>query len=473
VRPWERYWFAPVAAARPYLLQKSLLALLALDCWLHLAPRGAWYGAGGFNVAHFALLDALLPRPTPALYVGVVLLAGLLAGSMVLLRPEPVASAVLFALYTYGWAMSMQDSYQHHYLLSLLLACLVFFPPATSRALFGEVGTGEVTTLPPPRTTTAWAYVLLAVTCAVVYAYAAIAKMDPAFRQGAVLARLAGGSETFAALHARFLAWGGDPARFWEAVALSAIAAQLASAAGYLVCVHRDSYRSPIARALCTLWMAAPLAFHVGVERIEGLAIEWFGDYMIVIAVLVFAPEPLVRAAGTALSLPWRWLQSVWGGLGREEEDTTDERMVSIALAMIITLCLAWLGHEVDLPGAMGALTLVGLLLGVATLGYARRGAPTRTRPWLGASLATTLLLLWALSSSPARFDFYRQAAGDYRRRGLPCESREELSLCERALAAYEKANRYAPLGRDRRTREAEMRRLVERHRPAIPPASP
>ena len=35
-------------------------------------------------------------------------------------------------LYTFSWSMSMLDSYQHHYFVSLVLLCLAFFPPTAA-----------------------------------------------------------------------------------------------------------------------------------------------------------------------------------------------------------------------------------------------------------------------------------------------------------------------------------------------------
>src|SRR5215510_6447328 len=86
------------------------------------------YGVDGFNVAHFGWLDALMPTPTAALYVGVLLGTGLLALAAALSGPRRPALAALFLLYTFSWSMSMLDSYQHHYFVSSVLLCLVFFP---------------------------------------------------------------------------------------------------------------------------------------------------------------------------------------------------------------------------------------------------------------------------------------------------------------------------------------------------------
>ena len=75
MRAWDNYWYAPVAAIRPYLLFKGFLLILALDICLLMVKEGHWYGLGGFNIAHFPVLDAVQPLPSPAIYIGTMLLA--------------------------------------------------------------------------------------------------------------------------------------------------------------------------------------------------------------------------------------------------------------------------------------------------------------------------------------------------------------------------------------------------------------
>jgi hypothetical protein len=124
----ERFFFGEIAAVRPWLLLRGLLVLLALDCVIDLVPHGARYGASGFNVAHFAWLDVIAPMPTAALYVGLLFACALLALTQALAGPSRLGLATLAVLYTYAWAASLLDAYQHHYLISLLLLSAVFFP---------------------------------------------------------------------------------------------------------------------------------------------------------------------------------------------------------------------------------------------------------------------------------------------------------------------------------------------------------
>ena len=133
---WDRYWFGPIAAIRPYLLMKVMWGLLAFDVWMERVPLAGRYGAGGFGVAHFRWLDSVQPLPTPELYVGLMLAIGLLAVVCVLTDAPRWMRALMALLYTYGWAMSLHDGYQHHYFISLVLATFVFFPDLRGCDLF-------------------------------------------------------------------------------------------------------------------------------------------------------------------------------------------------------------------------------------------------------------------------------------------------------------------------------------------------
>ena len=132
----ERYFFGGVDPIRPWLLLRLLLVVLAFDCWIDLVAHGGRYGFNDFNVAHFAVLDWVLPTPSAGLYVGVVLLTGLLAMVEAITRPTRIGVALVFATYTYAWLMSMLDSYQHHYLISVLLFSCIFFPMPTGGQIF-------------------------------------------------------------------------------------------------------------------------------------------------------------------------------------------------------------------------------------------------------------------------------------------------------------------------------------------------
>lgn len=266
----DRYFFAPVAPVRPYVFLRLALLLLAFDCWVDLIPHAGRYGVGDFNVAHFAILE-ILPTPTPGIYIGTLLLTGWLALVMAF-RPARSGMALLFGLYTYGWSMSMLDSYQHHYLLSLVLFSCIWFPFPPAKAVFGPTGEkreadlgrwrilggllllffladatmaacglwaplerifGESGMLngvraatallgvllilmvdegpkPKGKRSSAWGYVSFCVTCAIVYFYTAITKLAKDWREGHALRRL-GNSDAFQELQAQAIGDDGLP----------------------------------------------------------------------------------------------------------------------------------------------------------------------------------------------------------------------------------------------------------------------
>ena len=168
-----------VAWAKLLVVRVVVFGMLALDSLLQIshAPR---YGAGGFNVAHLPGLDALGPGR-------VAFGAGQLVCSYLLvLAACGVATRVVLpiatALYAWLYFGSQLDSYQHHYLVALvlLLACFVPWqrPP-------------EARPSTPVRT---WAVRLILIQLGILYLWAAISKMSPAWLDGRTLSKqLTGG----------------------------------------------------------------------------------------------------------------------------------------------------------------------------------------------------------------------------------------------------------------------------------------
>ena len=95
MKPLERYWFGDVALARPYLLARFVLVLLAFDTWLNLLPEGAKYGVGALHVAHFPALSDFVP--SSAFFLGVLAFTGVLALSQALYRPHRIALTLIAA----------------------------------------------------------------------------------------------------------------------------------------------------------------------------------------------------------------------------------------------------------------------------------------------------------------------------------------------------------------------------------------
>lgn len=169
-----KFWFGfEVPSAKIVVGRVIFFGLLAIDAltqFVH-APR---YGAG-FNVAQLPGLDALGPGRIGygtceliLAYVFVLIAFGVATRWLV-----PLATVIYSWLY-FG---SQLDSYQHHYLIAMLLviACFVPWQPARS----------------PVR---AWALRLMLVELVIVYLWAAISKIDPLWLDGTALAGQVHGS---------------------------------------------------------------------------------------------------------------------------------------------------------------------------------------------------------------------------------------------------------------------------------------
>ena len=354
----ERYWFGDVALARPYLLVRFVLALLAFDTWLNLVPQGAKYGVGEFNVAHFAWFEGFVP--SAGFYLGVLAFTGVLALSQALYRPHRIAIAFVAAGYTIGWSCSLLDSVPHHYLLSLYLVCFIFFPMLSARAAFSRSERAPMGS--------AWAYVLFCVSTAIVYFYVA--------------------------------AWAAaDGAPYWL---------PMACCGGYLVASMQDRIPLPALKTAVPVLVAAPIAFHLSAPQ-QG----WFPAYMIGIAIVAFAPTGWVHTVGRTLTRPAR-------NLAEEREDGgLDERASRVFYLSLLGLVVApMVSMFVDLPGVKTGCTLTAIAM-LFVMGRQLYLTP-RFRPLFRvASLFGGCLALWlTVTASTARLDYYRNGAVDAESRG-------------------------------------------------------
>ena len=399
---WERFWFDPIAAIRPYLLMRAVYAVLALDLWIVTMPRGGRYGFGGFNAAHFGWLDAVQPLPTAALYVGLLLFIGFLALVCAFCDPGRWARALVAVLHTGSWAMSLHDTYQHHYFLSLVLIAFVFFPRGAARALLARDGAGR-------PAVSSWAFVLLLVNVALVYAFAALSKLDVAWRTGEVL-RQAPLSRLGA-----IQVWAngvGIPAEgFWSAAALGVVAAEWTVAAGYLVGAWRDRSRSRWVAAIAGLTCALAVGFHAGAEAILSLRIGWFTYYMFLIAAIGLLPSGWLHAATAPALRAAAWLDARVAGA-----DGPTGRWLGAGALAAAALAAAGVGVALDLPGApaagvAAAASTVAAVVGPRLLGRVRNGLRPRGGPAplaLGVAGALAAAAMGtAVAASDARLDYY------------------------------------------------------------------
>ena len=288
---------------------------------------------------------------------------------------------------------------------------------------------------------------LFGLSCAIVYFYTAVTKLSPQWRTGEPL-RTLGRTEFLLGWERSWIAGGGSATELWATLAAGAIAAQLGSCVGYVAATQRERFRRRWLRVALTLAMVAPLGFHLGTERLS-LNIGWFSYYMIWIALVFFLTTPTLQALGRAVTFPSRWLAARWWRLRADHADRRSGTLVLTGLTAAGTVAV---GHIVDLPGAPAAGAIAGVALVLVALRAVRQGRVYAARV-ATVSTALAALLAWAsIAHSDVRFECYRILGGAHRRHGR----------WEAALAAYMKANRYAPAGKDRKEREAEARRQVE-----------
>lgn len=156
-------------AERAAVLRVAFFGVLAVDCWENIAHLGR-YGAGHFNVSHIPWADALLPAPESSWFLVLVLsqvFLSLRAALGIALRQTLPLLALSYSV-TYFW--SQLDSYQHHYLVAVLLwifAAGVLLERRHSLPAWSLRGAGAIVS--------------------VLYFWAAVAKADPLWLDGQTL----------------------------------------------------------------------------------------------------------------------------------------------------------------------------------------------------------------------------------------------------------------------------------------------
>ncbi len=452
VRAISGYFYGGVRRERVEWLVRGFLALFAADVCVNMLAHGWRYGADGFNVPHVPVAAGLLPEISSGLYVGLVAGAGVLSFAVALGAFGRRAVGVAGAAFTAAWLMSMLDSYQHHYLMSLVFVCLLGMPIGESAA--GPGASSDRAGDDPPNRP-AWGYPLLCVTVAITYAFAAVAKLEPAWQKGAVIRTIVGDEEFWG------LAWwqwlGGEPSEFWAWVGPAVVATQMLVAVGYLAAPLADR-RGGVAAVVARVGCLVAVGFHLSAEMLD-FQIQWFSYYMIGMAVICLGPrEPLQWG--------WRAVESVGDGLWRRASRwaSRGERpvLVGMPLALAAAVAVGW----IDLPGT-GALA-VGIGVGAAAWVF---GGMWRGRSAGGVRVAAALCVAGVAMAGlvevvDARYDFYRYAGGDRMRRAPGAEDRRErIEMLEQAARYYRKANRHAPPGDGGREKLHEIEGKLERLR--------
>jgi hypothetical protein len=422
-KAWEDHFFRPVATVRARLLTRAVLALLSLDAWLFRVPAGGRYGGdGGLAIAHFAWLDAIQPAPTPGLYVGLMLTVGLLAMAMAVAPRRPLL-LLLAALWTWGWAMSVVDAFQHHYFLSLVLVAIAFFPHAQKARTKPPAGERAVI----------WALPLLGANIAIVYAFAAVTKLDAPWRAGWTLQHIRGVPARLLPLLTGLRDLGVPETVFWPALARGAIVLEVVLVLGYALLPPRlDGEPGRAARVLRIATLAAAILLHGGAELL-GLRIGLFSYYMLILAAVFFLPERALLAVEAALAAPLRAI----GRLRVRGVRLAQSRGATLAAAIAGAGLCGLLGFSMGLPGApvAGVIGVVGL--GLVASRFAAQGDAWAGRAARGGALAVALLALVSAGSG-VRARYWTEVARDLRLRGnlQAAQAAEERAAADRSSPA-------------------------------------
>jgi hypothetical protein len=351
------FWFGfEVTWAKLVLARVVFFALLALDALLNYshAPR---YGAGDFNVAQLAIFDPIAPGRA-GFAIGELLCAYafvLVACGVATRWILPVATAI------YGWLYfgSQLDSYQHHYLvwLILLLACFVPWERPVDAV--------------PATRIRSWAMRLILVQLGILYLWAAISKCNSAWFDGSTLSQQ---------IH-------GSMAKLIESTVKFKVASSLVVLTEFTLAATIWNKR--------TWWIAAPLglALHIGILW-TGFEIGLFAWLMIGLYILVI-PDRLWVAIGERLPR----VPAVRGG------------WVVLGISIAISVALV-------LVARFDYARLVGIVLLVVTMALAVRVRPVAK---LGvASLCAFALWTVVDRSTSTAADYYRFWGGSSRRLGDP-----------------------------------------------------
>lgn len=494
---WDRQWYGPVAAIRPFLFHKCMVLMVAMDLLVLMVERGGRYGLDviPFNVPHFVWLTSFhqlfLPFgvPTAEYYVCVVVVTSFLAFCHVVGGHRRWLMALITVLYTYAWSMSRLDSYLHHYMLSLILSCLVFFPAVDGRRFrswWENQGPPrrrdkDVTSMKPlawtlialavayrfslsqavgltvaqrwvsmfvccgllavlvfrrnrtqvfsdgPRVSS-WAYRLLGTTVGVIYVFTSIAKMDMEWCGGHTLQQVGATAQVLSPVEQMATAIGIPRDWFWAGLATFVIPLELTLAGSYIVATRQDEPGRTWLRRWCFFAWALAVGLHLNNEMMN-LVIQWFGYYMLLLATLFLLPERILLTLGT----PFIWCESSVRDQYERLVPLMSNGQAAVAFGALTAGALVSLllcGVLTWIAGA-GAATLIiasGLVMVVVygmIAGWERGSIKVSL-----VSLVASWMMIVTVAQCSMRFDYY-----DLRGKTL-----QQLGNNERAIAQMETA---------------------------------
>ncbi len=333
--------------------------MLGFDCFSQISHLSR-YGVGGFNVSHFPFLDGLLPAPEATWMLALVLLQVVLcvlaAAGVQLKRTLPLLALSYGA--TYFW--SQLDSYQHHYLVAVVLLILAGAAWLSER---------------PGGALPGWSMRLVRVQLAILYFWTAVTKAEPQFLSGEVLQPLLTEQWAIDWIQSTAARLGQEPITLYGALSWGALILEVFLV---LAMLFPERLRWP--------GLILGLGLHVTIE-LAGFKIGNFSYLMVVMYVLLLPPGLFAKWAALKRGLPgpaWGWLSAAVG---------------------LLALAIAWL----PVPSS----AVLGLLIAGLTLACIWGSSGLRL---LSPALAAIALVGLHASTDQLR-DFYRYMGGDARAR--------------------------------------------------------
>ena len=399
------------------VLRFGFFGLLAYDLWsisLSHAPR---YGAGGFNVAHLDFLN-LWFSPNPVSIGILYILAGTLSLWVAVGLLGRLGTALCASIYAFTYFWSQADSYQHHYLLCLCLCLFVGMP-------WQKVKSINLTAL--------------MLQMSLIYAWTAVAKLEPVWLSGDTLNKLVVAPDVRASVLSTGAALGLNMQETFQFSAWAVMLGEFFAAVAFVV------------RPLRGLAFFIVPWFHIMVEWI-GFDIELFSYYMLLLNFTLLSPHRFwtwldaqyhkLISSNTALppSLDLSVTQSISSQVSSTsqiEPRVKTDLVIKITFALITGLIAAWSIYQIDLEGSSEAALITSILL--ACLIFAHLLPLNLKLSKLKLLVITSICLASfghyflqkEVSSASFRFDYYRMWGGDLKRRGQD----------QQALKIYQKAN--------------------------------
>jgi len=421
---WRRFWFeSEVLRSRLTSFRVVVFGMLAFDMWMLMFAHAPRYGVAGFNVSHIPALDPFLPMPTPALVGALYLLGGFLALRVAMGVTTRGSLVGLTAIYGGLYLWSQADSYQHHYLIALILLLCWWLPHEVMPGI-DEPGTeGEAR----ESKVRSWAAKLLYVEVSIVYFYTAVTKTTDYWLDGWALNRIiqTDGMREFLALWPKVMGTG--------ELGGYAFTAHVIMLWQYFVA---GAFLFPKLRPIACI--TGPM-FHILVEVID-LKIGWFSYYMIGIYYILLFPDRWFLAVARPIGIllgPAKLL--FWHVVKPRDLDWLTRAMTALAAALVsATAVYSWIPMEGAglLSGAIGA--VVGLSLCPNACRF-----PQRVTVRAGAQVLGVLAMIVALRASDSLYDYHRFRPGDFKRRGQLEQAAEGYEIVN-ALRKEGKARHFA-----------------------------